>query len=116
MHLDGNFADADFSRYLLVHLTRCHQSYNVTLTLRKGFETGSRVGHRSCAIALYAVALERNPNCIQEILLTNWLREKFDGPGLHRPDRHGDIAVPGDKHDGNSDLQLDEFILNIKPA
>src|ERR1700730_1856849 len=116
MHLDGDLADANFSGYLLVHLTRCHQRDDIALTQRKGLEAGSHVGDGFCVMALSAVAIERNPNCVQKVLLADRLRQKLHRTSFHRLDGHRDIAVSGDEDDRSIDVQLDEFGLNVESA
>jgi len=37
---------------------------------------------------------------IQQILMTEWLGEKFNCPRLHGPHGHGNVPMRGDKDDG----------------
>src|ERR1700730_227298 len=101
MYLYCDLADTNFGCYLFVHFAQCHQCYDVALTQRKGLEAGSYVDDRPCVIALGMVAIERNSNCVQKVLLADRLRQEFDSPSLHSLDCHRDIAMSGNKDNGN---------------
>jgi hypothetical protein len=60
-----------------------------------------------------AVAFHGVLNGIQKILIVKRLGEKLDCSGLHYFHRHGHIRVPGDKDDGNIDVRLSHFTLQI---
>ncbi len=42
--------------------------------------------------------------------------EKFDGSGLHGLNTHGDVAMRGDKDNGNADVGLVQLMLKIESA
>ena len=48
--------------------------------------------------------------------LFNRLGQEVDGPGPHRPDRQGDIAIAGQHDDRHVDADIGQGDLNLKPA
>jgi hypothetical protein len=44
------------------------------------------------------ISLQSDANCIEQILVTEWLSEEFDCPSLHRASTHGNVAMTGDKN------------------
>src|SRR5579863_9006863 len=63
-----------------------------------------------------AVALERDLNRIEEILVAERLGEKFHRSGLHGAHGHRNIAVSGDENDRNANVGLGELGLEIESA
>src|SRR5262249_27565666 len=51
---------------------------------------------------------------IQEILLTKRLGQKLNSSGLHGLDRHGNVAVAGNKDDWDIDVGVSKFCLKIQ--
>jgi hypothetical protein len=53
---------------------------------------------------------------VEKILVTERLGEKLDGARLHRLNGHRDVAIPGDKNDGEHYPCCCEVALEIEPA
>ena len=43
------------------------------------------------------IFLQCDANSIQKILITEWLRQEFDGPSFHGANTHRNVAVAGEK-------------------
>src|SRR5207342_264573 len=67
-------------------------------------------------LAPFAVALERDGDRVEQILIAERLYQEIDGPSLHRPHRHRNVAVPGDEDDRYLDIRLGELGLKIESA
>ena len=65
---------------------------------------------------LRAIALDRVPNGVEQVLVAEGLRQKLDGAGFHGPDRHGNVAVAGEEDDGQRRVRVGELALEIQPA
>src|SRR5262249_367666 len=59
-------------------------------------------------------ATYRLPDGIEEVFVTERLRQEFDSAGFHGAHGHGDIAVPGDENDGQLHAKLGQLLLQIK--
>src|SRR5262249_39784012 len=67
-------------------------------------------------LAPCAIAVERNSNRVQEILLAYRLCEELDRSGLHGPYRHGDVAMARYENNWRFDLRLGQLGLKVEPA
>ena len=67
-------------------------------------------------LAPFPVALERDGDGVEQILIAERLDQEIDGPGFHRPHRHRHVAVPGDEDDRYVDIRLGELGLKVEPA
>src|ERR1700683_4092361 len=63
-----------------------------------------------------AIALDGLLDRIQQILVPKWFGEKLDRPGLHRPYRHGDVAMTGDEDDRDGNIGLYQLALQVQAA
>ena len=72
MHLGGDFGDSEFTGDLLVHQPRRDQAQYLLFTGRQCFETGTRLQNRTFLDATVTIALERELNRIEKILLAEW--------------------------------------------
>jgi hypothetical protein len=61
----------------------------------------------------FAIAVKRNANSIQKILLAKWLGKELNRSTFHGLHRHRDVAMARNKNDWNIDLN---FGLKIEPA
>ena len=62
------------------------------------------------------VAFNRLLDGLQERLVIDWLRKKFDRSRLHRLHGSGDIAVPAQENDGNLQPNLGHPFLQVESA
>ena len=51
-----------------------------------------------------AVAIQRDLNGVEKILISKWPGQELHGPGFHRTNCHWDISVPRDEDDGNMNI------------
>jgi hypothetical protein len=63
-----------------------------------------------------AVPSQTHVHGIQNVLVAERLREKFDGARLHRLHAHRDVAVSRDEHDRELEVARGEIALEIEPA
>jgi hypothetical protein len=61
-------------------------------------------------------AAQRLLDGIQQILMTEWLGEKFYCPRLHGPHGHRNVPMRGDNDDWNLNVGLCQFTLEIEPT
>src|ERR1700675_4928868 len=106
MDLDRGFASSDFGGYLLVEKPGNYQRQHLSLTRCQPLKTLPQCRHFRLSLASGPVALQRELDRVQKILISEWLGQELDGSRLHGPDRHGNVAVPGNKDDGNGDVGL----------
>ena len=59
------------------------------------------------------IAVERDPDSVQQLLVAKRLGQEFDSSCLHGLDGHRNVAVAGDEHDRNVDFRLRQFALKI---
>src|SRR5215218_7643014 len=67
-------------------------------------------------LTAFFIALDRGRDGIQKILIAKRLGEEIDGTGLHGPHRHGNIAMSGNEHDGDSKVSLRQLGLEVETA
>jgi hypothetical protein len=60
------------------------------------------------------ISLQCDANGIQQILIAEWLGEKFDGSSFHSADTHGNVAMAGDKDYRNTGVSGCELALKIE--
>ncbi len=97
-----------------------HASYdpgnNFTLARRQQLEMLPQRRDFSFALAPAPIAIQRDLNRIQKILIAKWFGKKLDGSRLHGSHRHRDVAMRSDKDDRNADVTLGQFLLEIEAA
>src|SRR3954465_837389 len=67
-------------------------------------------------LALGAIARKAELNGIEEVLITERLRQELNGTPLHRLYRHRDVAVRRDEDDGEFPVGRCDLALKIKAA
>ena len=72
MHLGGDFADPEFTRNLLVHETCRDQAKYLLFTWGQSCEMSTRLRNRTFSDATITIALERELNGIEKILIAEW--------------------------------------------
>src|SRR4029077_8168963 len=68
----------------------------------------------SLLLAVSPVPIDCMIDGFQQFLVAEWLRQKLDCPGFHRPNRHCDVPVAGDEDDRNADTPLNQDRLKIE--
>src|SRR3989442_14067349 len=113
MDLDGDFAGAQLGGDLLVEEARDDQGHHLTLARRQRLVPPAQLSQLRPPAALRAVAVNRLLNGVQQLLVTEGLREKFHRPGLHGLHRHRHVALTRDEDDRDRGSRLGEFALEI---
>src|SRR2546425_5708006 len=114
MDLDGDFAGAQLGGDLLVEEARDDQGHHLTLARRQRLVPPAQLSQLRPPAALRAVAVNRLLNGVQQLLVTEGLREKFHRPGLHGLHRHRHVAMTRDEDDRDRGSRLGEFALEIE--
>jgi hypothetical protein len=67
-------------------------------------------------LAPNAVALDCDLDRVEQLLLTQGLRQEFDGAQLHCPHGHGNVAAPADEYDRKPHARLGYSALELESA
>jgi hypothetical protein len=113
VHLHRDFTDPKFTRDLLVHHACSHESHHFLLARAERIEVATQIVRGHFAVSPLAIAVKRNSNSIQKILLANGLGKELNRASFHSSNGHRDITVARDKNDWNIDLN---FGLKFEPA
>src|SRR5882724_11266466 len=55
-------------------------------------------------------------DCFQQFLFAEGSRKELDSPGLHGPNRQGDVAVPSNENHRQGSVGISKFLLQIQAA
>ena len=114
MHFDRVLADAQGVGNLLVQLAGDDMRHHLAFAWGEAGITLAEQSRFPDEFALFDGALQRDPHGPEEIDVLDGFGEKIQGAGLDRPHAHGDIAVPGEKHDRQQDTALREALLQFQ--
>src|SRR5215467_15567410 len=106
MNLHGDFTNSNFSSDFLVHQAGSYQSHHLQLTSAKRIESSTQVICFFAPFTPLPIAVERNSNSIQKVLLANGLCKKLNRASFHSSNAHRDVTVARDKDDWNIDLNF----------
>src|SRR5215475_14024957 len=106
MNLHGNLGKSHFCGNLLVHQAGSHQDHYLLLARAKRSKSSPQIVYPLVVFTPLAIAVERNLNSIQKVLLAKWLGEEFNGASFHGLHRHRDVTVAREKNDRNIDLNF----------
>lgn len=114
VNLDGNLADADLARNLLVQQS-CHgQSHDFGFAWRECGVVRPNLINLANRLAAQTVFLQRGGYGVQQILVAKRLGHEVFGTGLHGRDAHGDVSVPSHEDDRNMNAHLPQPGLQIQ--
>src|SRR6516162_602614 len=116
MHFYGDFADADVVGDLLVDATSHHQGHYLALAWGKSLEAGPQRGDHLFVLQPRAISREAQLDRVQQVLIAERLRQKFDRSSLYCLDGHRDVAVSRDEDDRNVNVRRRELSLKIETA
>src|SRR5712671_4406081 len=116
MDLHRDLCDAEFGRDLLVHETIGDVCHHLPLARGQRVQQDSQFRNGPLAIASFLISLERPDHGIQDILVTERLRQEVDGSGFHCLDRHRDVTVTRHKDDRDANIRLSQFGLKVETA
>src|SRR4051794_32354078 len=113
MYFHGGFGDAHVAGNLLVEAAFRNLKQYRALPRCQHFE--SRLDCAQCFFAFSARTVPSEPKIhrIQKILVSKRLREKLDGPALHRLNGHRNIAMSSDEDDRQPNAGRSEVTLKI---
>src|ERR1051326_8987940 len=77
MHLHGDFADAELGSRLLVHPSRRHQRNDLPFARGERLEARAQIDNLLFTPAPFTVAVERDPDRIEQVLLANRLCQEL---------------------------------------
>jgi hypothetical protein len=112
--LHRGFGDADIASNLFAQATA--RDLNHDLALPGRFEALPEGGQNRFTLAPSTIAREAELNGIEELLITEGLRQELNGATLHRLHRHRDVAVPCDEDDRKFPVHRSELALKIETA
>lgn len=114
MGLDGCFAGSDRIGYLFVQETRNDPRKQFSFTRCQRFKALPQLCNFGFLCTSGKVSLQPLLNCIEQLLVTEWLGEEFNRSRLHSPHGHGNVAMGTDENDGNVNVGFSQFALKIK--
>jgi hypothetical protein len=116
MELDRSFGGSDLRGYLLVKQTGNYptQYFLFAWTQQhKMFLQGREFG---LLLAPYSVLLNRPNDRVEQFLVVEWLGQEVNRARFHGTDRHGNVALTGDKDYWNCDVSFSQLPLEIEAA
>ncbi|MNE82598.1 hypothetical protein D3C80_1793320 [compost metagenome] len=72
--------------------------------------------HARCGLAPFLIAVQALGDGIEQVLFAKWLGQELQRAGLHGFDGHGDVAMGGDEHHRDQDVQARHFLLEVQPT
>ena len=114
MNLHGNFADPQFTGYLLIKHTRDHKTHDLALARAQGRVGFSQPGEITLLPAPHAVAVQSLVDRGQQVLVIERLGQKLHGARFHRLHCHPNISVTGDKDNGDLDSRISQLALKVQ--
>ena len=116
MHLHRHLAQIELGRDLFVRTTGHDEREHFPLAHRQRGEARLQFGDGAVLLAPNAVALDCDLDRVEQLLLTQGLRQEFDGAQLHCPHGHGNVAVPADEYDRKPHARLGYPALELESA
>ena len=116
MHLHGGFGDADIAGNLFAEAAARDLNHDLALPGAQRFEALPEGGQSLFILPPSTIAREAELNGVEEVLITERLRQELNGTALHRLHRHRDVAVPCDEDDREFPVRRGELALKIKTA
>src|SRR6476660_6964869 len=99
MHLHGGFGNADITRNLFAKATARDLNHDLALPGAERLEALPEDRQSLFILPPGTIASEADLNGVNEVLITERLRQELDGATLHRLHRHRDVAVSCDEDD-----------------
>ena len=124
-HLSHELAAMDFHRcltssnfagYLFVGPTRNNQRQHFPFARCQRFKAFPQGGNFGFLRTSGPVSVHRSLNGIQQILITERLGKEFNRSHLHGSHSHLNISMGSNEDDGNVNVGLPEFALDIEPT
>src|SRR5215470_16801611 len=110
------FRGSQFSSYLLVeHSANNHGNY---FLLARGQRVKALPNIRQFRLLLAprAIPIKCDVHGIEKVLVSKRLRKKFDRSRLHSTNTHGNVTVPAEKNDWDTNISRRKLALKIDTA
>src|ERR1043166_795612 len=114
MRLDGPLAGAELISDLLVERTGSHQGKDFSFSSGKGLVTFAEFGDFVELFERLTIQVDALFHGVNQILVTQRLGKKANGAALHRFDRHRNITMSGDEHNGKTATSYGQFALKVQ--
>jgi hypothetical protein len=112
--LDRSLTHAEFVRDHLVRLAGDDEVEYLALPVGEPGDSFFHLGVLLLLLSAFPVRPQRFANTVQQVLVTEWLLDEIDGAFLHRFDRHGHVAMPGDEDHRQRIAALDQLLLELQ--
>ena len=99
VHLHRDLADSEIGGDLLVQAAGGDPRHHIPLALAEEFEPLPQNRVRVFLCAPSAILFEGHGDGVEKILVPDRLSKEIYGTGLDGADRHGNIAIAGEKND-----------------
>jgi hypothetical protein len=116
LDLDRDLAGAERRGDLLVEHARGDQAHDLAFARSERGVTTLQQRQLTVPSACGLVAVQRQPDRVQQFLIFKRLRQELDRSRLHGLDRRRNIAVAGDEDDRNRHAGLRQLPLNVETA
>ena len=113
MNFNRRFGDADIAGNLFAQATARHLNHDLAFPGAQRCKTFSEGSQSLFILPSDTIAGEAELNGVEEVLITERLRQELDGAALHRLHRHRDVAVPGDEDDRELPVRCGELALKV---
>src|SRR5271168_2980872 len=104
LDLHGTLRSSKLVRNLFIEHARGYHGDHLLLARRQCVEALLEDGYIFIPFTPGTISLQCDANSIQQILIAEWLSEKFDGSSFHSADTHWNVAVAGEKDDRNTSV------------
>ena|SRR6266851_851439 len=83
---------------------------------RRVEEAGPRSGKDLLLISTGTIMIDRQLDCLQQVLVADGFGQELHGTGLHGSNRHRDIGVTADEDDRQMNICFDQIFVKIQSA
>jgi hypothetical protein len=115
MNFDGDLADSEITGHLLVHFSSRDNHHDLLFARRKSLKSLLQLRNVVLDDPALLIALDGSQNGVKHILIAKRFRKEVYSVMLHGVNRHRNVPKAGHHHDWNSDADLDQPGLKLKP-
>jgi hypothetical protein len=110
------FGGAKLRCDLFVHLTRDNQIEHFPFAWSQPLNALAGIFHLGAFDSCRSIALERNIDCSEQILVPKRLRKKLESSGLHGSNADRNRSVTADENHGEWDVQVAQLLREVEAA
>src|SRR6267154_2919480 len=114
MEFDGDLADAEVEGDLFVQAPTRYLTEDLPLSRRETRQLLDILLDEHGFLSAGNVFLDCGGHSVQQGLVSHWLREEVDRPQLHGLNRHGNVAMSGEKNDWRCIALGGEMVLQFE--